>query len=57
MFFIFLIQVFGAGIAVTSVLTLLTPLAANSGVNTLLFVRLVEGIFEVKFAIKISFMT
>lgn len=40
-------QVFGIGIAVTSVLTLLTPLAAKAGVPTLIAVRLIEGIFEV----------
>lgn len=33
----------------TSVLTLLTPLAAKAGVPTLIFVRLVEGIFEVSY--------
>lgn len=47
-FLFFLIQIFGVGIAVTSVLTLLTPLAANAGVNTLVFVRVVEGFFEVQ---------
>lgn len=41
-------QVFGIGIAVTSVLTLLTPLAAKAGVGALIAVRLIEGIFEVK---------
>lgn len=39
---------FGIGIAVTSVLTLLTPLAAKAGVGALIAVRLIEGIFEVK---------
>lgn len=38
---------FGIGIAVTSVLTLITPLAAKVGVGTLITVRLIEGIFEV----------
>ncbi|XP_031633346.1 vesicular glutamate transporter 1 [Contarinia nasturtii] len=38
--------VFGIGIAVTSILTLLTPLAAKAGVGSLVAVRLIEGIFE-----------
>lgn len=38
---------FGIGIAVTSVLTLVTPLAAKAGVPALIIVRLIEGIFEV----------
>ncbi|XP_055322850.1 vesicular glutamate transporter 1-like [Sitodiplosis mosellana] len=38
--------VFGIGIAVTSVLTLLTPLAAKAGVSALITVRIIEGIFE-----------
>lgn len=40
-------QIFGLGIAVTSVLTLLTPLAAKAGVPALIVVRIIEGIFEV----------
>lgn len=39
---------FGAGIFVTSILTLLTPLAAKAGVPALIAVRLIEGIFEVR---------
>ncbi|XP_031620236.1 vesicular glutamate transporter 1-like isoform X2 [Contarinia nasturtii] len=38
--------VFGIGVFVTSVLTLLTPLAAKAGVGALISVRLIEGIFE-----------
>lgn len=33
----------------TSVLTLLTPLAAKAGVGALITVRIIEGIFEVSF--------
>lgn len=40
-------KVFGLGIAVTSVLTLLTPMAAKSGVYALVIVRFIEGVFEV----------
>lgn len=39
-------QVFGTGIAVTALLTLITPLAANTSFYALLVVRIVEGIFE-----------
>jgi len=38
---------FGAGIACTSFLTLLTPLAASGGVTLLFVLRVLEGIFEV----------
>lgn len=38
--------VFGGGIGITAVLTLLTPLAAKSGVTTLVVVRIIEGIAE-----------
>lgn len=38
--------VFGVGIFATSVLTLLTPLAARAGVEVLMAVRIIEGIFE-----------
>jgi MFS family permease len=38
--------VFGAGILTTSVLTLLTPLAANAGVAALVAVRVLEGFGE-----------
>lgn len=37
---------FGIGIFATSVLTLLTPLAAHAGVEVLMAVRIIEGIFE-----------
>lgn len=40
------------GIAVTSVLTLLTPVAAKAGVTALVVVRLIEGIFEVRIEIE-----
>lgn len=42
------LQLFGIGIAVTSVLTLLTPLAAKAGVPALVIIRIIEGIFEVR---------
>ncbi|XP_055701272.1 vesicular glutamate transporter 1-like [Phlebotomus papatasi] len=38
--------VFGAGIGITAILTLLTPIAANHSVYMLLAVRIVEGVFE-----------
>ena len=38
---------FGFGVLCTSVLTLLTPLAANGGIGWLLTVRVLEGIGEV----------
>lgn len=38
--------VFGIGIFTTAILTLLTPLAAKSGVYVLIAVRVIEGIFE-----------
>lgn len=40
-------KVFGAGIAVTALLTLITPFLAHTHVNLLLAVRIVEGLFEV----------
>lgn len=40
-------QVFGIGIAVTAVLTLLTPLAAKMGISVLVAIRVIEGFFEV----------
>lgn len=40
-------KVFGVGIGVTAVLTLLTPLAAGAGVWALVIIRFVEGVFEV----------
>lgn len=39
-------QVFGCGIGITAVLTLLTPLAAQAGVPALIAVRVIEGIAE-----------
>ena len=40
--------VFGVGILMTSVFTLLTPLAAFSNVELLIVVRVLEGFFEVR---------
>ena len=40
-------HVFGIGILVTSLLTLLTPLAAQLGIVSLIVLRVLEGIFEV----------
>ncbi len=40
--------VFGVGIAMTAVLTLLTPLAAYTRVELLIVVRALEGFFEVR---------
>ena len=39
--------VFGLGILLTSVLTLLTPLAAGIHIGALLALRMLEGMFEV----------
>ncbi|XP_001849053.2 sialin [Culex quinquefasciatus] len=38
--------VFGVGIGVTAILTLLTPLAAKGGIGLLIAVRIIEGVFE-----------
>ncbi|XP_060516794.1 sialin-like isoform X2 [Cylas formicarius] len=38
--------IFGSGVAVTATLTLVTPIAAQTNVYLLLFVRIVEGVFE-----------
>ncbi|XP_055531707.1 sialin [Wyeomyia smithii] len=38
--------VFGIGIGVTAILTLLTPVAAEGGLGALIAVRVIEGIFE-----------
>ncbi len=40
--------VFGVGIVMTAILTLLTPLAANISVWFLVVVRILEGFFEVR---------
>ena len=40
--------VFGIGIAMTAVLTLLTPIAAYTRVELLILVRALEGFFEVR---------
>lgn len=40
-------RVFAFGIAVTSILTIITPFLARASVYLLLVVRIVEGIFEV----------
>lgn len=44
-------QVFGVGIGATAILTLFTPMAAKHSLEMFLFVRIVEGIFEVSFKI------
>ena len=41
--------IFGIGIVMTSVLTLLTPIAADISVWCLVAVRVLEGLFEVVF--------
>lgn len=38
--------IFGVGIGMTALLTLLTPLAAKMGVGVLIAVRIIEGVFE-----------
>lgn len=38
--------IFGAGIGMTAILTLLTPLAAKAGIGYLVAIRVVEGVFE-----------
>lgn len=40
-------RVYGFGVFVTSLLTLITPFAAHSSVYLLLTVRVIEGVFEV----------
>lgn len=40
-------RVYGAGVAVTALLTLVTPPAVNYSVYLLLAIRIVEGLFEV----------
>ena len=39
---------FGIGIFITAVLTLLTPIAASSGVPVFIAVRIIEGLGEVR---------
>jgi MFS transporter, ACS family, solute carrier family 17 (sodium-dependent inorganic phosphate cotransporter), other len=39
-------RIFGIGIGVTAIMTLLTPYAAKLGFSVLLTVRIIEGIFE-----------
>ena len=41
-------NLFGFGVLTTSVLTMLTPLAARHSVGTLIAVRILEGLGEVK---------
>lgn len=38
--------IFGIGIGMTAILTLLTPLAAKTNVYVLIAVRIIEGVFE-----------
>lgn len=38
--------IFGAGIGMTAILTLLTPIAAKLGIGWLVAIRVVEGVFE-----------
>lgn len=40
-------RVYGAGVAVTALLTLITPPAVNYSVYLLLAIRIIEGLFEV----------
>ena len=42
-------HVYGVGIVMTSILTLLTPIAADISVWVLVALRVTEGIFEVSF--------
>ena len=42
---------FGVGVGMTSLLTLLTPLAAVTNVWVLVALRILEGIFEVRYFI------
>lgn len=39
---------FGIGIVTTAILTLLTPIAANTDYKLLIAVRVIEGLFEVR---------
>lgn len=45
-------HVFGMGVVMTSVLTLLTPLAADFSVWMLVAVRVLEGMFEVGYGLR-----
>ena len=47
--------VFGIGVVMTAVLTLLTPLAAQTGVWALVVLRVLEGLFEVKLTFPLQF--
>lgn len=47
-------RVYVIGIAVTAVLTILTPPLANIHVYLLLAVRIIEGLFEVSFYLILS---
>ena len=47
-------HVYGLGIVATSVLTLLTPLAAEFSVWMLIAVRVLEGIFEVGLTVTVA---
>ena len=40
---------FGIGILMTAILTLLTPVAARAGKDVFIVLRVLEGIFEVKY--------
>jgi ACS family sodium-dependent inorganic phosphate cotransporter len=39
-------RIFGIGIGMTAILTLLTPLAAKTHLYVLLAIRIIEGVFE-----------
>jgi hypothetical protein len=45
-------KLYGLGILTTAVLTLLTPLIADIGLAPLVAIRILEGIFEVRFLMK-----
>lgn len=43
-------KLYGLGILATAILTLLTPVIANAGLAPLVAIRILEGVFEVRFS-------
>jgi ACS family sodium-dependent inorganic phosphate cotransporter len=44
--------VYGIGVAATAIFTLLTPVLTNTSVYLLVAVRVIEGLFEVRYIIR-----
>lgn len=47
--------VYGIGVFSTALLTLVTPLFANISVYLLIFLRIIEGLFEVTFLLTVTY--